>query len=436
MLWRRAAAPILLMAIVVTASQAFAQQLQEELLSLLSQHPQILEQQARVESARKGIKRAFSGYLPRIDLNGNVGPATIDTDQRRDLGLPQWSETQTIAGVTVTQNLFNGFETPSQVRIARLQTAVAEATLEGTRQNVLFDGINAYLDVLRQKQLLALARLNEESIKLQARLEDERVERGAGIAVDVLSAKSRLQIAKEERVAFEGSLDNAVSRYIQVFNHAPDVDGMSDPVPPEHLLPATVDESVDVATNENPAITSSLSTVEVAAERRRLARSGYFPTIDVVANANYEEDFDLRPGRRTDYSLLLQATWNLFNGFATSASVAQSAYDYRASQDNHNFVVRSVVQSTRTAWQQLVTARQRVDLLENAVNIAAEVLDARRRLRQAGKETVVNVLLAEAEVNRARISLTDASYDAVTAVYRLLQSMGRLNANSLGLRSK
>ena len=42
-----------------------------------------------------------------------------------------------------------------------------------------------------------MSRLNETNIQNQLNLEDERVQRGSGIAVDVLQAKSRLQLAKE-----------------------------------------------------------------------------------------------------------------------------------------------------------------------------------------------------------------------------------------------
>ena len=45
----------------------------------------------------------------------------------------------------------------------------------------------------RQNQLVELATQNEETIQIQLNLEDERVLKGSGIAIDVLQAKSRLQ---------------------------------------------------------------------------------------------------------------------------------------------------------------------------------------------------------------------------------------------------
>jgi adhesin transport system outer membrane protein len=420
-------------AAAAAGAPAAAQPLDKELLTLLSAHPQIRSRQSSLEAARKETDRAFSRYLPSVDVNANTGPVSSQTDTRRRLGVPTFNETQRVAGISVSQNVFDGFRTPSQVRIAQLNADTARLTLEGTRQAVLFEGVNAYLDVLRNRRLVELARLTEDSIKLQASLEDERVERGAGITVDVLQAKARLQIAKERRVAFEGAFQNALSRYLQVFDRPPAPDGMSDPVPPEGLLPRTVEQAVDIALNENPALTGSLATVDAASERRRLAKSEYYPTVSVVGSASYEENFDLNPGKRNDYSVLLQANWNLFNGFATDAAVGRAAHEYRASRDTHEDMARSVAENTRIAWQQLQTARERVSLLANAVVIASEAFDARRVLREAGKDTVINVLLAEDEVSGARISLTSARYDSILAVYQLLQTIGRLDAKHLGL---
>ncbi len=433
-IWTAAGAILPLALWFVVGVPAFAQSLEEELQGLITANPEILSRRKSLQSTVEGVGGAFAGYLPRVDAVGENGPEYIDSPLLRQTNGQDWNKVKTVAGITVTQNLFNGFGTPSAVKTARLNVEVAEFTLAGTRQDVLFRGARAYIDVLRQVRLVELARLNESNIKLQLNLEDERVRRGAGIAVDVLQSKSRLQIAKERRIAFEGALEDAIARYIQVFGHAPELPRMAEPVPPEALLPQDLDEGLKIADRENPLINSSRATVEVARERRRSARADYYPTVDVVAGANYENDVDLVEGERRAYSVVLRATWNLFNGFATQAGVAQAAFDYRASQDNHETAIRRVFEETRRSWHELMTARQRVDLLENAVNIAAEVLVARRRLREAGKEDLLNVLDAESEVNNARISLTDAAADARIAVYRVLQGIGRLDAGPLNLK--
>ncbi len=168
-----------------------AQPLDHELKGLLKDNPEILARQKEVESARKGVDIAIAGFLPRVDATGEIGPEYIKSPLT-DQGEQDWTETRQLAGVKLTQNVFDGFNTPAEVKTARLDLEVAEFTSSGTRQNTLFEGIKAYVEVLRHLRLVELSRLQENTIKVQLELEDERVLRGAGIAVDVLQAKSRL----------------------------------------------------------------------------------------------------------------------------------------------------------------------------------------------------------------------------------------------------
>jgi adhesin transport system outer membrane protein len=54
-------------------------------------------------------------------------------------------------------------------------------------------------------------------------------------------------------------------------------------------------------------------------------------------------------------------------------------------------------------------------------------------LREAGRETLVDVLDAENEVYNARINLTAALADSYRAAFRVLLGMGRLDERTLGL---
>ncbi len=425
-------------AVVVTlavAADIHAQSLNGELAGLLADHPQIQSAEKVVESTGKEIDVALANYYPTVAANADGGPEIIDTptERAKQFDSKAWERTRNVVGLTVTQNLFNGFATASAVKTAQLNTAIAGITLEGTRQNTLFEGITTYVEVLRQRRLVDLARSNEETIQIQLNLEDERVQRGSGIAVDVLQAKSRLQISKERRVNFEGAVQDAISRYIQVFDHAPDLEAMIDPVPPVEMLPSEVEATIEIALKENPAVANSDANIEAAKERRRSVKAEYMPTFDLVGRWNYEKHKNATLGTRRDYSLLLEANWNLFTGFSTKAGLAQAAFDYGASKDNHRFVTRKVIEQVKLSWQALLTVRERLELLENAINIASEVFDARQKLREAGKETVINVLDAESEIFNARINFTTASYDERLAVYQLLLAMGRLNLENLNI---
>ncbi len=422
-------------ALAIAASGASAKPLEEELNYILIDHPNIKAGYKIIESSRQDIAKARAGYFPTVTASGSGGPEYIDSpaERARRANAKAWMRSKLLAGVTVTQNMFSGYATAATVKTARLNREIAEITLEGTRQNTMFEGVTAYIDILRQKRLIELARANELTIERQLNLEDERVQRGSGIAVDVLQAKSRLQLAKERLITFEGALENAVSRYFQVFGHPPEIETMTDPVPPVNIIPSGLERALEVALTENPAVNNSNTAVEMARESRTMVRSEYFPVVDLVGAWNYELNNNAVTGTRRDGSIVLSTNWTLFNGFTTRAGLTQATYNYRASKDNFDYTNRKVVEQTKLAWQALLTSRQRLGLLENAVNIASEVFISRKRLRDAGKETVINVLDAESEINNAQVDYTSASYDERLAVYQLMLAMGRLNAKYLGL---
>ena len=413
---------------------AAAQSLEEEVVQLLGSHPQIRVARQNVASSEEGVNAALAEYLPRVSAFGDFGYERIDSPGRRtgepDQG-PFTTGQSRQTSLTLTQTVFNGFLNDANNANANLAKQSAEISLEEAEQGVLFEGVTIYLEVLRNIRLIQLATENTATIQRQFELEDERVRRGAGITLDVLESKKRLQTAKERIVAFDGALRDSRSRFNQVFGHEASTADMVMPTPPLGLVPENVDTAIASALAGHPAIRNADKRVDIAQEQRTIAKAAFYPTIDIVAEWSYEDDLASTRGTRRDYTAKVQANWDLFNGFATQAGVARASHDYLSSIDSGNFVKRKINEETRLAWSGLDTARQRVTLLQNAVNIAAEVFSGRRKLREAGKETVINVLDSESQMFDARIQLVAAQHDARIAVYRLLAAMGQLNLDTV-----
>ena len=128
-----------------------------------------------------------------------------------------------------------------------------------------------------------------------------------------------------------------------------------------------------------------------------------------------------------------RVTWELFSGFKTKSRESQAAAEYSAAVENARFVDRKSREEVAFAWHQMESASTRRDLLANAVTIAAEVFEARQRLREAGKETALNVLDAENELLGACINLVNADFEYRVSVYRVLFSIGQLERATVGV---
>lgn len=410
-----------------------AETLSGELKGLLGSHPQIKSAESNTFAADESINESIGAFFPTLTLSGDGGYEIVDSPGRRATAGEASRGKRNSAAITLNWNIFDGFGKYADLGRTRFQKDAASLSFEATRQNVLLQGIAAYLDVLRQSRLLEFALINQQTIQTQLNLEDERVKRGSGLAVDVLQAKSRLQIAKEVRVSIGGALERAISRYIQVYGHPPVPPQMVDPEIPVAAIPGSLDGAIDSARRDNPALANSARLIDVANQAVRTEKSSFYPRLDLLASGSREQDVDGIIGIRKDVTVQLQATWELFSGFSRQARVARAAHQRAAIMSNHTFVDRQTEESVRFAWHALNTARERKSLLENAVNIAEEVSVARRKLRDAGQETIQNVLDAENEVNNARLQLTAATYDEYIATYQLLGAIGTLTSQTLGL---
>lgn len=404
-------------------SDAGAAPLFEELQNLLQSHPDIRAAERRLSQASAGVTEARAPYLPQLRITGEYGYDVVDSP----VNVAKVEQTREVGRFTVTQKIFDGFRTDGELKGAIAREFRAGHDVERANQVIMLRGTRAYLNVLKQTELVDIALETEATIRRQLTLEDERVRRGSGLSVDVLESKSRLQNAKEARVRIEGQLKEAIADYFAVFNRAPDIGEMAPPAAPDDMLPPDMQVAINRALAENPLIKQSQETIGEARQQRKVAISEFFPKVDFVAEGGMENDNEGIVGNRKDLFVGLRANWQLFDGLRSVGATERTGHRIAETMENHAALSLEIARRVEVAWQQLATLRERQQLAENAATISIELFTARRKLRRAGRESVVNLLNAEAELNAARSRAVAAYYDALTQSFTLLFEMGGLN---------
>jgi len=425
------AALVAALALPFLSSTAQAQSLSDELAVLLSTSPSIAAASDKAIARHHDVQAESAAYLPDLRLSGDIGREQVDRS-RQDAGTKSTLNRRKIE-LRSSYTVYDGDERLNRVAGADARSDLAGLTGLQTKQIVLFEGISAYLDVMRLDHILKLSRQNEKTVREQLELEDERVEGGVGVAVDVLFAKARLQKAKEDRTALEGELGNAIARYAQIFGHTPAIDNLKKPAPLKDVLPKTLQDAVDMAWEENLNLAASRAAEYAALHDRNVADSQNAPKLALVGAASRENDTLGDTGRRQDLSVRAQLNWSLFDGYATRNRTKAADYDYAAARHETIQQQREVEEDVRTSFNNLDTANQRVALLENASELSTAVHDARVKQRKAGQTTALTVLDAERERFDTEIALQNARTAAQVAQYRLLLAIGRLNAETLGI---
>jgi outer membrane protein len=180
----RASAVALIMAAAPAVVQA--ESLRQALESAYSNNPAIMSALLSVKATAEDIARAKASKLPQIDLNASSGIGWAVTNGTSTVSQPSFK-----LGVDYRQNLFDNFQSEASIEGARAMTEVSKYALRNSEQNVLLSAVQAYMNVVRDQQLVALRQDNVSFFEAQVDGADNRLRMGQGTKIEVSQAQAR-----------------------------------------------------------------------------------------------------------------------------------------------------------------------------------------------------------------------------------------------------
>lgn len=402
----------------------------ETILGALSKayeyNSQLNSARAGVRVTDEGVAIAKSGFRPVVS---GFSSYTFSRQAGVDLNTGGF-------GVSVSQTLFDGFQTLNNVRAAESQVLAQREALRNTEQNILYNAASAYMDVIRDRRVAGLLQQNLAFLEEQVRAANSRFEVGEGTRTDVAQADATRASAVAQLAAARAQALASAATYRQVVGDEPN--GLSAAAPVGKLLPATLDQSISNGLLRHPAIQSNLHVVDAQAFTVKSSEGALLPQLSAEAGA--QRSFrDSNPGSIQDGSsntatVGVQLNIPIYNGGRTSATVrrnkeslGQSRIDVDVSRDQ----VRAAVTS---AWTQYIAAQQSIAANRELVSAAQLALNGVQEELNVGQRTTLDVLDAQADVITAQVNLATSERDAVVASYAILSAVGDLSVRKLGLQ--
>ena len=143
----------------LVSGAAVAETLQGALAKAYNNNSSLNSARAGVRVTDEGVAIAKSGYRPTV--SGNASGSYVS---QAGTALTAGS-----FGITISQTLFDGFRTKNGIKAAESQVFAAREGLRNTEQNILFDAVAAYMDVIRDRQIAGLRKKNVAFLQEQLR---------------------------------------------------------------------------------------------------------------------------------------------------------------------------------------------------------------------------------------------------------------------------
>ncbi len=420
---------------------ASAETLPEALARAYEGNPTLNAQRANTRATDEAVPQALSDYRPTVIGSADAG--YVDTRiKRRQEGIRSINDSEVFsrsAGVTLNQNLFNGFQTKNNVKVAESSVLASRETLLNTEQNVLFDGVEAYMNVLRDFAIFDLRRNNVDLLGEELRATNERFQVGEVTRTDTALSESRLAGARSDLSVAEANLKASRAVYRQVIGNEPTKLFPGKPV--DRLLPPNLDAALQVGFKEHPATRSAFHAVDAAAAQVRVAQGVLAPSVDLQGSVSTQRDDALGGGLSgEDYTntfngtVLTTLTVPIYQG-GQEYSVIRQAKETLGQRRLEAEIVRDQVRAAIvSAWGALEGAKSQIIAAQAQVDAAQIALNGVREENRVGQRTTLDVLNFTQDLLDARVTLITAQRDRVVASYALLQAIGRLNVVQLNLK--
>lgn len=412
---------------------AGADTLREALVKAYGGNPTLTGQRAAQRAQDETVPIARANGLPSAQVSGSLndnfvrGGNSFTTAERL---------LQAQGGVTVP--VWTGGRVGNAVRAAETRVSAGQAGLRNTEAVVFTDVVAAYNNVLRDEAIVALNTQNVRVLDTNLRASRDRFEVGDVTRTDVAQSEARFRLAQAQLQSAQATLIASRENYVRLVGTPP---GTLEPPPPLPNLPTAPDQAVDIALEDNPALIAARRQRDATAFDVRAARATRNPTVGVGLTQNYFNYLGslgagtgLGVGQTGNTTAAgVQLSLPLFQGGRPGAQIRQAQELRGQAIEQVTATERQVIANARSAYAIWRSSQEVIASAEAAVAANKLSLEGVRAENSVGTRTIIDILNAEQELLNSQVQLVTARRDAYVSGFSLLASMGKAEAEDLGL---
>lgn len=404
---------------------ASAETLAQALASAYLNNPTLRAERARQRASDELVPQALSGWRPTVIASGDAGVEHNDTSTAKSTS----TEPAGLA-IELSQPLFRGFRTINQTKAAEASVRAGRESLLSVEQQLLFDSVSIFVDVIRDREIVRLRRKNVAFLTEQLRASNARFEVGEITRTDVSQSNARLSLSRSNLANAVSNLQTSRANYVRLIGRQP---GKLTKAKVLRRLPKTLHDAIAIAERTSPQILAAIHFEDAAIYNVKTAKGDLLPTLSLQARYQLRHD----PSAFTQTSETATVLGALSVPLYQSGRVYSQVREAKQTASRRRLEVlearRSVRERVVSSWHALMATRQTIQSFADQVRANQFALEGVRQEALVGSRTTLDVLDAEQELVDSQISLTGARRDNIVAAYLILGAIGKLTAADLRL---
>lgn len=413
--------------LILTAQDASAESLRQAVQSALATHPTVEAAQAAALSAQEAYNENRSDYFPELSMSVGGGRVYGDNSTSRGLTVSRGAAYSWLweGSTSLSQNIFNGFETVNRVSAASARESAAVLNVADARETLALRTTQAYLSVLRAQETLTAVREYQAKIDDYLKRVQDMVEQGGADESEAAQARNTALMLKDNEAELEGQLESAIASYREVVGNAPS-GKLDKPVPPKQIVSAGADAALSMAKENHPALKSIQQEMEAALYDVKAEQGTLLPDLDGELSYLKRDQKEEIGGEAEDRRAMLRASWDVSLGGGDFARVRKAKADYAQNTSRLKEKEREIERDIRLSYAELGAAKKQYDIASEREKITTELLEAYKVQFEGARVRLLQLMQSENQVFGTKLDKMNADYRVLAAEFAVLASSGKL----------
>jgi adhesin transport system outer membrane protein len=395
-------------------------------------NPKIDAAQANRRANEYLFKQAKGRFLPEVELGADIGQQKIDRPNGLGPDVNDTWQDRRQATISARQVLFDGWDRANDIYRSQARISAAAFKVMVRSEAVGLNSVEAYIDVVRHNELLALAEDNVRRHQALLKIIQERYDGGRSPIGDLEQTVERVESAKALVARIKVARETAKAKYknavgVQASNLRP--------VKYATGIPKSVAEVTDRAIRNNPRVKEAVAESQVAYFDQQQFKSTLYPQIFLEGAATRGENLEGTPGRNDELEAMVTLRWKLFDGGVRQNRTAELGERHSEKLAEQMILVRQLTEEAEIAWARLVDGRAEVTAIKTEVAQNIKVVATYRDEYNANKRSLLDVLDAENARFSSQFELSNVISAHIFSSYELLAQMGVL-LKTLGVHAQ
>jgi len=406
--------------------------LKDSVLEAMDTNPVVQERLKNFNETQQDLEITKSEWLPSVDYRATFGRNSAGNiknsiDSKYDNNVSDETYNNYTNSLKITQNIFNGFSTTNKIDYQKARILGAAHHYLENANDIAFQTVGAYLDVVRSYQLYQNAK---DNVKVNEKIYEDvqsLYDQGLTTKSEMTKIYASLSLAKSNFIVQKNNTIDKEFRFKRLFGRDVDVSTFSLPTL-SYAMPESKERATMFAIKNNPSILVSNFNIKGAQALYKEKKSKYYPTVDleveqVFNDANKRNNFDMPDDRLKAYVAL---SWNLYKGGAHKADVQKSKSTINKEVEIQRDLKRQTIEGLELSWSAYTLLGEQLKELYEYYDYSQETLESYQSEYEMGRRTLLDLLSAQNDLVNSKNQIINAQMDKTFAQYRILDAMGLL----------